>query len=108
MLQLWPDGLVQIQLPKVAIGLRHDLGSLLSLLVVRDVEELDLKALLGGGNNTQPVTQLLALEVLLGQVLDVALREGDGGSDPDLALACSGGKEATLERLSVAAAADLV
>ena len=58
------------------------------LLVVRDVEELDLVALLGGGDDTQPVTQLLLAQVLLGQVLEVALREGNVGVDPDLALTC--------------------
>lgn len=58
------------------------------ILVVRDVEELDLVTLLGGGDDTEPVTELLLAEVLLGQVLEVTLGEGDVGVDPDLALAC--------------------
>lgn len=66
---------------------RHLVLSL--LLVVRDVEELDLVALLGGGDDTEPVTELLLAEVLLGQVLEVALGEGDVGVDPDLALTCN-------------------
>lgn len=58
------------------------------ILVVRDVEELDLVTLLGGGDDTEPVTELLLAEVLLGQVLEVTLGEGDVGVDPDFALAC--------------------
>lgn len=48
---------------------------------------LDLKALLAGSDDTEPVTELAALEVLLGEVLEVALGEGDRRGDPDLALA---------------------
>lgn len=59
------------------------------LLVVRDVEELDLVALLGGGDNTEPVTKLLLAQVLLSQVLEVTLREGNVGVDPDLAFTCN-------------------
>lgn len=73
-------------LPRHGKGLRRDRLVLLSLLVVRDVEELDLVALLGGGDDAEPVTQLLLAQVLLGQVLEVALREGNVGVDPDLAL----------------------
>lgn len=48
---------------------------------------LDLEARLGRGNHTEPVTELSTLQELLGEVLEVALREGDRGLDPDLALA---------------------
>lgn len=58
------------------------------LLVVRDVEELDLVTLLGGGDDTEPVTELLLAQVLLGKVLEVALGEGNVGVDPNLALTC--------------------
>lgn len=82
--------------------LKNLLLIVLLLLVVRDVEEpvvlavviqqyiLDLKARLGSGHDTQPVTQLSALQELLREVLEVALREGDGGLHPDLALALTG------------------
>ena len=68
------------------------------LLVVRDVEELDLVTLLGGGNNTEPVTELLLAEMLLGQVLEVTLGEGNVGVDPDLALTCFREKRKMFEK----------
>ncbi len=67
------------------------------LLVVRDVEELDLVTLLGGGNDTEPVTELLLAQMLLGQVLEVALGEGNVGVDPDLALTCNERNEKSAE-----------
>ena len=62
---------------------------LLLILVVtsRDVVELDDEAARGGSDDAEPVTELRALEVLLGEVLEVALREGDRSRDVDLALA---------------------
>lgn len=66
--------------------LRNNLLLLLLALVVDDVVEAELVDTLGGGNNAQPVTELLLLEVLLGQVLEVATREGDVSDNLDLAL----------------------
>jgi len=57
-----------------------------SVIQRRDVEELDLKSLLGSSNNSEPVSKLRSLEVLLGEVLEVSLGEGNGGDDVDLAL----------------------
>ena len=77
-------------------------------LVVNDVVEAELVNTLGGGDDAEPVTELLLLEVLLGpvwkkaivsrwtcmksqvrknsQVLEVATREGDVGNNLDLAI----------------------
>ena len=41
-------------------------------LVVDDVEEAELVDALGGGNNAEPVTELLLLEELLGAVIALA------------------------------------
>ena len=57
------------------------LGILLGVSV--DVEEADLVLVLGGGNNTEELTDLLLLEVLLGEVLEVSLGEVDHGGDND-------------------------
>ena len=59
----------------------------LVLLVVRDIEELNLEARLGGSDHTEPVTKTRALKELLRQILEIALREGNRGLNPDLALA---------------------
>lgn len=40
-------------------------------LVVDDVVEAELVDTLGGGDNAEPVTELLLLEVLLGAVLKI-------------------------------------
>lgn len=56
-------------------------------LVVDNVEELELVDALGGGDDAEPVTELLLLEELLGQVLEVAARELVVGNDLNLALA---------------------
>lgn len=71
---------------------------LLLLVVKGDVEELDLESILGGGYDTEPVSELGSLEVLLGEVLEVSLGEGDGGGDVDLALAWGGMVEASKEK----------
>lgn len=81
---------------------------LLLLLVVGDVEELDLEAGLGGGHDTEPVTQLSTLQELLGQVLEVALREGDRGLDPDLALTLAGDLHGIAELAGLAIDLDAV
>lgn len=65
-------------------------GSLLVILIgviVDDVEELELVHTAGGGDDTEPVTELLLLEELLGQVLEVAARQLVVGNDLDLAVA---------------------
>jgi hypothetical protein len=55
-------------------------------LVVDDVEELELVDTARGRDNAEPVTELLLLEELLGQVLEVTTRELVVGNDLDLAL----------------------
>jgi hypothetical protein len=55
-------------------------------LVVDDVEELELVDTARGGDDAEPVTELLLLEELLGQVLEVATRELIVGGDLDLAI----------------------
>jgi hypothetical protein len=101
----------------------HLLLILLSL-VVDDVVEAELVDTLGGGDDAEPVTELLLLEVLLGpgrrkwvvrgnscakyhtlairiridsQVLEVATREGDVGNDLDLAIANLGDDDLVTE-----------
>merc|ERR1719433_1754600 len=58
----------------------------LLIVVVVDLEVSQLVAVLGVGNHTQPVPQIVFLQVLLGKVLQVALREGGGGGDGNLVL----------------------
>lgn len=65
---------------------RRNLLVILISLVVDDVEELELVNTAGGGNDAEPVTELLLLEELLGQVLEVAAGEVVVGNDLDLAL----------------------
>merc|ERR1711915_482085 len=58
----------------------------LLIVVVVDLEVSQLVAVLGVGNHTKPVPQVVLLQVLLGEVLKVALGEGGGGGDGDLVL----------------------
>ena len=46
-------------------------------LVVVDGEELEFVDVLVGGDDSQVLTELLFLEVLLGQILEVSLGEGN-------------------------------
>merc|ERR1711934_683031 len=55
-------------------------------IVVRDVEVAQLVHALRRGNDVHIVAQLLLLQVLLGQVLEVALREWELRSDENLRL----------------------
>jgi len=64
-----------------------DLLVILIRLVVDNVEEAELVDTLGGGNDAEPVTELLLLEELLGEVLQVAARELLVRNDLDLAIA---------------------
>ena len=43
-------------------------------LVVDDVEEAELVDTLGGGDDTEPVTELLLLEELLGTAIAISIR----------------------------------
>ena len=54
-----------------------------------DLEVSELVGVLGGGNDSQEFLQVLLLQVLLGEVLDVALGEGniDGAVD-DILVTC--------------------
>ena len=69
-----------------------DIISLLGILIlivrflVVDLEVSELVAVLGVGNHTQPVSQVVLLQVLLGEVLQVSLGEGDVGGEGDLCL----------------------
>lgn len=56
------------------------LGSLLFSILAHSVV-LDGERVLAGSDNTEVITELVCLEVLLGEVLCVALREGDLGLD---------------------------
>merc|ERR1719367_1211022 len=58
----------------------------LLIVVVVDLEVSQLVAVLGVGNHTKPVPQVVFLQVLLGEVLKVALGEGGGGGDGNLVL----------------------
>ena len=97
-------------------------------LVVDDVVEAELVDTLGGGDDAEPVTELLLLEVLLGpvermwsagaacrncagynsQVLEVATREGDVSNDLDLALASLGDDNVVTEVADTALDLDAV
>lgn len=70
------------------LGLLHHLSGLLGLSIL-DVEETDLVRGLGGGDDTEPVTELLLLKELLDQVLEVTLGEGSLGLNDDLGLLAS-------------------
>jgi hypothetical protein len=97
-------------------------------LVVDDVVEAELVDTLGGGDDTEPVTELLLLEVLLGaglksmvsggsrisapkensQVLQVAAGEGDVSNDLDLALTRLGDHDVVTEVADTALDLDAV
>lgn len=97
-------------------------------LVVDDVVEAELVDTLGGGDDAEPVTELLLLEVLLGpgermwsadcrrtelrgvysQVLEVATGEGDVSNDLDLALASLGDDDVVTEVADTALNLDAV
>ena len=58
---------------------------ILGLLVV-DLEVSQLVGVLGRCHHPQPISQVVLLEVLLGEVLEVPLREGNVGGEADLGL----------------------
>ncbi len=73
----------------VSEGLRRTCARLSFLLIgvaCADLEVLQLVGSLGGGNDVQEVSELLLLEVFLGQVLQVALGEGQLHIQHDLGL----------------------
>ena len=51
-------------------------------LVVDDVEEAELVDTLGGGDDTEPVTELLLLEELLGTILRIESAHNRTFNDP--------------------------
>ena len=55
-------------------------------LLVLNLEVLELVGVLLGGNDTQELLKVLLLEILLHQVLKIALGEGDLGLDDDAGL----------------------
>jgi ribosomal RNA-processing protein 12 len=77
-------------------------------LVVDDVVEAELVDTLGGGDDAEPVTELLLLEVLLGEVLQVAAGEGDVGNNLDLAIAGLGDHDVLTEVTNTALDLDAV
>lgn len=60
---------------------------ILLLALTNDVEELQAVLALAGADHTEPVTELLLLQKLLGQVLEVATGEVLVCDDLDLAVA---------------------
>merc|ERR1711865_1246776 len=56
---------------------------LLVLVIVVDLEITELVGVLAGGNNSKVLTHLLLLQVLLGEVLEIALAEVNGGIDDE-------------------------
>lgn len=65
---------------------RSNLLLILLALVVDDVVEAELVDTLGGGDDTEPVTELLLLEVLLGaiggtiSILPTCIKSMEGGT----------------------------
>jgi len=70
---------------KVTVCLLVVLVLVVGLLVV-DLEVSQLVGVLGGGNNSQPIPEVVLLQVLLGQVLQIPLGEWDVGGQVDLSL----------------------
>ena len=52
--------------------------------IALNVEVSEFVLVLVGGNHSQVLLQVLLLKVLLGQVLQVSLTEGDGGLEGDV------------------------
>ena len=52
----------------------------LFLLIVVDLEVSEFIRILGCGNYTEPISQVILLKVLLGQILQVSLAERNGRS----------------------------
>merc|ERR1719431_1647852 len=67
------------------IGLFSVLVLIVRLLIV-DLEVSQLVAVLGAGNHTQPVPQVVLLQILLSEVLQVSLGEGDVRGEGQLGL----------------------
>jgi len=80
----------------------------LSVLSELDVVELESVGVLIGGDNTEPLAHLVLLEELLGQVLEVALGEGDRGRDLELAGADARDLDVVSELADLALDLDLV
>ena len=59
------------------------------ILVSAAIYSLDLKALLAGGHDSQPITELRSLQESLRQVLQIPLGEGNCACDPNLAFTWS-------------------
>lgn len=61
-------------------------GLLSGSLNILNVEEANLVGRLAGGDDLEPITELLLLEELLDEILEVTLGEGSLGLDGDLGL----------------------
>lgn len=57
-----------------------------SLFSVVNIEISELVRLFAGGNDAQPITELLFLQVLLDQVFKISLRKGGLGKNGDFSL----------------------
>merc|ERR1719219_2103264 len=81
------------------LGVRYNtVISLFSILVlvirllIVDLEVSQLVAVLGAGDHTEPVPRVVLLQILLGEVLQVSLGEGDVGGEGQLGLLSLHGK----------------
>lgn len=70
---------------------------ILLILVANDVVEAELVNTLGGADNAQPITELLLLEELLGQVLEVATGKLLVGDDLNAAVVQVGDADSVAE-----------
>lgn len=59
---------------------------ILVLLIVGNVEITELEGLLVRSNDTEPITDLVLLQELLGEVLEVTLGESNVGDNGDLVI----------------------
>ncbi|RUP43952.1 hypothetical protein BC936DRAFT_150146 [Jimgerdemannia flammicorona] len=67
------------------------------ILVVGNVEVLELEGVLIRGDDTEPVTELVLLQELLGEVFEVALGESRVGSNGDLGVVAAGNGDGIAE-----------
>ena len=75
-----------MQVRLLSRSLRQHLLLILLLVLANDVVEAELVDTLGGGDDTEPVTELLLLQELLGEVLEVAAGEVLVSDNLDLAV----------------------
>ena len=69
---------------------RYNLFFVFISLIVGNVEVTELEGLLVSSNDAQPITDLVLLQELLGQVLQVTLGESNVGDNSDLVISGTG------------------